>query len=66
MLQAALLLLALAGGQQPTQQPAAAPAKPQANMSQPADTSKSKPKHARKGKKGKAASAPKDTTKSKP
>jgi hypothetical protein len=64
MLQAALLLLALAGGQQPTQQPTVAPAKSQASMSQPADTSKSKPKHARKGKKGKAA--PKDTTKTKP
>ena len=63
MLQAALLLVALAG-QQPTQQPAAAPAKPVASASQSADTTKAKPKHARKGKKGKAA--PKDTTKSKP
>jgi hypothetical protein len=31
-----------------------------------ADTSKAKPKHARRSRKGKAATAPRDTTKSKP
>jgi len=65
MLQSALLLLALAG-QQPTQQPAAAPAKPAANASQQADTSKAKPKHARRGKSKAKPAAPRDTTKSKP
>jgi hypothetical protein len=65
MLSSALLLLALAA-QQPTQQPAAAPAKPRASASQMADTSKAKPKHARRSRKGKAATAPRDTTKSKP
>lgn len=64
MLQAAFLLLALTG-QQPTQQPAAAPAKPAAT--QQADTSKPKPKVKRaRAHKGKAAAAPRDTTKSKP
>jgi hypothetical protein len=65
MLSSALLLLTLAV-QQPTQQPAAAPAKPQANASQQADTSKAKPKHARRKGKAKQAAAPRDTTKSKP
>ena len=65
MLSSALLLLALAA-QQPTQQPAAAPAKPHVNASQQADTSKAKAKHARRSRKGKAATAPRDTTKSKP
>ena len=65
MLSSALLLLVLAV-QQPTQQPAAAPAKPQVNASQQADTSKAKPKHARRKGKAKPAAAPRDTTKSKP
>ncbi|HYU10187.1 MAG TPA: hypothetical protein VEK77_12510 [Gemmatimonadales bacterium] len=62
----ALLFLALAG-QQPTQQPAAAPAKPQTNASQQADTSKAKA-HRRRAHKTKAATttAPRDTTKAKP
>ena len=46
MLSSALLLLALAV-QQPTQQSAAAQAKPTVNASQQADTSKAKAKHAR-------------------
>jgi hypothetical protein len=65
MLSSALLLLALAA-QQPTQQPTAAPAKPRANASQQADTSKAKPKHGRRSRKAKATAAPHDTTKSKP
>jgi hypothetical protein len=66
MLSSALLLLALAA-QQPTQQPAAAPAKPQAHASQQADTSKGKAKHGKRARKGaKHATAPRDTTKSKP
>jgi len=65
MLSSALLLLALAV-QQPTQQPAAAPAKPRVNASQQADTSKAKPKHARRSRKAKSTTAPRDTTKSKP
>lgn len=66
MLQAALVLLALTG-QQPTQQPAAAPAKPQVSASQQADTSKAKHKTRKaRAKKAKPAAAPKDTTKSKP
>jgi hypothetical protein len=56
----ALLLSTLA-----VQQPAAAPAKPQANASQQADTSKAKHK-ARRHRKAKPAAAPRDTTKSKP
>jgi hypothetical protein len=56
----AILFLSLAG-----QQPTAAPAKPQANASQQADTSKTKHK-ARRARKHKAAAAPRDTTKSKP
>lgn len=58
----ALLLSTLA-----VQQPAAAPAKPQANASQQADTTKAKPKHARrsahKAKPAAPAAAPRDTTK---
>jgi hypothetical protein len=52
--------------QQPTQQAAAAPAKPSVTASQQADTSKSKPKHARRSRKGKSHTAARDTTKSKP
>jgi hypothetical protein len=64
MLSSALLLLALAA-QQPTQQPAAAPAKPRANASQQADTSKAKHhgRRARKAKASTAPAAPRDTTK---
>jgi hypothetical protein len=65
MLSSALLLLALAA-QQPTQQPTAAPAKPQVNASQQADSSKGKRKHVRRSRKAKPATAPRDTTKSKP
>ena len=67
MVSSALLLLALAV-QQPTQQPAAAPAKPRANATQQADTSKAKPHRARRARKAKASTttAPRDTTKSKP
>jgi len=64
MLSSALLFLALAA-QQPTQQPAAAPAKPQVNASQRADTSKAKHR-ARRARKAKAATTPatpRDTTK---
>jgi hypothetical protein len=64
MLRQTLLFLALAGApalaaQQPTQQPTSAVK---------ADTSKAKAKHhrAKKGKAGKSATAPKDTTKAKP
>ncbi len=64
MLSSALLLLSLAV-QQPTQQPAAAPAKPRAIASQQADTSKAKHR-ARRAHKAKPAAAPRDTTKSKP
>ena len=64
MLSSALLFLALAA-QQPTQQPTAAPAK-HANASQPADTTKAKPRHARRAHKAKPAAAPRDTTKTKP
>jgi hypothetical protein len=65
MLSSALLLLALAA-QQPTQQPTAASAKPQAHASQQADTSKGKAKHGKRARKAKHATAPRDTTKSKP
>jgi len=67
MLSSALLLLALVG-QQPTQQPAAAPAKPRTNATQQADTSKAKPHRARRAHKAKptTTAAPRDTTKSKP
>jgi hypothetical protein len=68
MLLTALLLSALAV-QQPAQQPAAAPAKPAANASQQADTSKAKATtHRRRAaRKGKASTAaPHDTTKAKP
>jgi len=61
----AILFLSLAA-QQPTQQPAAAPAKPAANASQQADTSKTKHKARRTARKAKPASttpAPRDTTK---
>jgi len=67
MLSSALLLLALAA-QQPTQQPTAAPAKPKptASASQQADTSKAKHRARRTHKAKPAATAPRDTTKSKP
>ena len=65
MLSSALLLLALAV-QQPTQQSAAAQAKPTVNASQQADTSKAKAKHARRPRKGKSHTAARDTTKTKP
>ncbi len=62
----ALLFLALAG-QQPTQQPAAAPAKPHTNMAQQADTTKAKAARRHRKTKAKAATAntaaPRDTTK---
>ncbi|HEV8382797.1 MAG TPA: hypothetical protein VGQ29_14505 [Gemmatimonadales bacterium] len=67
MLLTALLLSTLAV-QQPAQQPTAAPAKPRANATQQADTSKAKPHRARRHK-AKAttapapAPAPRDTTK---
>lgn len=68
MLLAALLLSALAV-QQPTQQPAAAPAK-HASMSQQADTAKAKPARRHRRNKAKAATsntaAPRDTAKAKP
>ena len=60
----AILFLTLAA-QQPTQQPAAAAAKPQANASQQADTSKAKhrSRRARKAKPAATAPAQRDTTK---
>lgn len=60
----AILFLSLAA-QQPTQQPAAAPAKPAVHASQQADTSKTKHKRrtARKAKPAAAAPAQRDTTK---
>jgi hypothetical protein len=64
MLSSVLLLVALAA-QQPTQQPTAAPAKPTVHASQRADTSKAKPKHARRHK-AKPAAASRDTTTKKP
>jgi len=60
----AILFLSLAA-QQPTQQPAAAPAKVTTHAAQPADTSKTKRKgrRARKAKPAATAPAQRDTTK---
>ena len=60
-----LLLLSTLSVQQPTQQPAAAPAKPTTHAAQPADTSKTKHKgrRARKAKPAATTPAPRDTTK---
>jgi Ni/Co efflux regulator RcnB len=62
MLLTALLLTTLA-----VQQPTAAPAKPHANASQQADTTKAKTHRRRAHKaKARATTAPRDTTKAKP